>query len=206
MSRYLLVSLAAVTLAVMLPMDRCGGYPRPDRNSAGTWRLDRRFRPMRMISVPDPVSKKPMLYWYLIYTVTNDTDQQTVRFNPDFTLLTDKLKVHRDVIDMNAFAAIKRRHKGLLLKSAIEIAGPLQRGVGYAKTGVAIFRGVDRETDSFKVFVSGLSDDSRAVKNPVTGKSTNLYWTLERSYRLPGDKWYIRQDDFIFTGERPIYR
>ncbi len=203
--RKLLLILAALVLVVVLPMDRSIAYPKIEDGEAGRWTLNMQFRPMRMISVTDP-GGKPALYWYVLYTVTNDTDQESVRFNPDFKLLTDTNKIYRDVLDMNAFEAIKRRHKGMMIESPIQIAGPLQRGPGFAKDGVAIFKEIDRKTDAFKVFVSGLSDDSKAVNNPVTGKKTNLYKTLERSYRQPGDRIRVNRDRIFFTGQRYIYR
>lgn len=203
--RKLLLILAALTLVAVLPADRGTAYPKIEDGEADRWTLDIQFRPMRMISVIDHGGKRA-LYWYVLYTVTNDTDHESVRFNPDFKLLTDANKIYRDVLDMGAFDAIKRRHKDMMLESPIQIAGPLQRGPGFAKDGVAIFKEVARKTDAFKVFVSGLSDDSRVLNNPVTGKKTNLYKTLERSYRQPGDRVRVNRDQIFFTGQRYIYR
>ena len=159
-----------------------------------------------MITVTDRVTGKRALYWYLLYTVTNDTDEMTVRFSPDFTLLTDTNKVYRDVLDMSVFQVIQKRHRDLMIENPIEIAGPLQQGPGFAKDGVAIFKEIDRKADAFKVFASGLRDDSQSVVNPITGKKTNLYKTMERSYRQPGDARRVDRDRIRFVGQRYIYR
>lgn len=205
--RKLLLIPAAVVLLGVLAAGRGAAYPKPEDSAAeDRWTLDIRFRPVRMISVTDRVTGKKVLYWYLLYTVANNTQEQTVRFNPDFTLLTDANQVYRDVLDLTAFEAIKRRHQDMLLENPIEIAGPLHHGEGFAKDGVAIFRDIDRDVDAFKIFVSGISDDVQTVVNPITGEQTSLYKTLERSYQQPGDQREISRDKIYFIGERYIYR
>jgi hypothetical protein len=204
--RWFILAVASLALVVLLPADRGVAYPKPEQAEQGRWVVSMQFRPMRMISITDRVTGKKVLYWYLLYTVANDTGQDNVQFNPDFTLLTDTNKLYRDVLDMTAFQAIKARHSNMMLLNPIEVSGPLRAGQGFAKDGVAIFKEIDRDTDAFKVFVSGISDDSRSVVNPITGVKTNLYRTLERSYRQPGDKEEINQDKIFFVGQRYIYR
>jgi hypothetical protein len=204
--RWFMLTLAALAIVVVLPAGRGGAYPKPEENDEGHWTLKIQFRPMRMISVADSVTGKKVLYWYLLYTVTNSTDSDDVQFNPDFTMLTDGNMVYRDVLDSNAFQAIKRKHQDMLLMNPLEISGRIPPGVGFARDGVAIFKDIDRTTDAFKIFVSGISDNSLSVVNPVTGKEAYLFKTLERSYRQPGDSVEVNRDKILFVGERYIYR
>ena len=135
--------------------------------------------------------------WYLVYKAINrplqkktdatntkpqnDDDQEPSEqlFVPVFTLRTDDItdgmpvqEIHQDVILPEAQAAINRR-EGRNYKNSVEImqpvppATPEDQGDENAIYGVVMFRGVDRETDYFTVYMSGFSNGYRYVDGPV---------------------------------------
>ncbi len=100
-------------------------------------------------------------------------------FVPVFTLRTDDITddkpvqaIHQDVILPEAQAAINQR-EGRNYKNSVEImqpvppATPEDQGDENAIYGMAMFRGVDRETDFFTVYMAGFSNGYRYVDGPV---------------------------------------
>ncbi len=134
-----------------------------------SWELDFKYVPPRRIAVEHAGSSQPQVYWYMLYTVTNNTDQ-TRYFYPTFELVTDDLRViPTDVgISTVVFEAIKERHKIThpYLVAPSKAIGDLRVGEDYARESVAIWRADDIGTTGFTIFVAGLSGEARVVRNP----------------------------------------
>jgi hypothetical protein len=116
---------------------------------------------------------------------TDDTDSTPVNvedsqpgslFVPEFTLVADDngvQRIYHDVIVPEAQEAVFRRER-LPLQNPVEIIGPVPPvspadvEKEEALYGVAIWTGIDPETDCFTILMSGFSNGYKAVKGPVT--------------------------------------
>lgn len=162
-----------------------------------SWELNFRYRDPERIAVTIPGRAEPVVYWYMLYTVENRTDEAR-EFFPTFTIVTDTLNVVESEIGVSpeAFRAIKRRWEDSLLLPASQINGKLLVGEDRAKRGVAIWPDFDPEAREFTVYVGGLSGETTRITNPAfdAGKPVGprnrrlfiLHKTLEIPYRLPG--------------------
>jgi hypothetical protein len=189
-----------------------------------SWQLQFEFEDPRRLVIQLPGESKPRVYWYMLYTVTNNSNRD-VQFMPRFEIVTDNLQVlETDVTaDPAVFAAIKKIHtkdRPFLLEP-LEVLGKLLQGEDNAKDSVAIwqdFTGSDAR--QFTIFVSGLSGEMVILPNPtydstkpefilkdlpggiktkvmVNPKRFVLHKTLSISYRLPGDDDARKQADPI---------
>jgi hypothetical protein len=178
-----------------------------------SWTLDFTYEDPQRIIIPAVGESRPQVFWYMLYTVENNTGQD-VAFYPRFDLLagdTLTLLSEQDV-PSNVFEAIKARHARTrpFLLSATQIIGPLKQSAGYARDGVAIWPDFDPTINEFSVFVRGLSgeiatvpnagfDESRpeaeevalsdgtVVPQVVNPRDFTLHKSLAVQYLLPGD-------------------
>ncbi len=99
-------------------------------------------------------------YWYLPYTVTNETDAERL-FLPDIEMVTKDGEVLRanNNIPLAVFDAIKRRVRSLPLVTPQEVAGRLLLGRDRAKSSVAMWREPTPEMGTFDIYVGGLSGE-----------------------------------------------
>ena len=113
-------------------------FPKPSPYPK-TWELKfEHGKPTRVV-VPDAAGAQ-RAYWYMTYSVTNDTDRERL-FLPSFELVTEDGRVIRNDINIpkNVFTAIKGREGSRFLEPAALIGGQLRIGKDQAKDGVAIW-------------------------------------------------------------------
>jgi hypothetical protein len=170
--------------------------------SAGSkfWQLDFNFHDPQRISVQLPGHAKPATYWYVLFTVTNNTGRD-VELYPSFRLVTDTLQVVEGGanIDPRVYGAIAARHKKEypFFAPPSKITGPLLQGEDNARTSAAVFRTFDPSANGFTIYVSGLSNEISRVPNPdfqdkaeeseANQRFFILRKTLAITYNLPGD-------------------
>ena len=165
---------------------------------AGTWLLNFELHgnPQK-ISVTLPGESKPRVYWYLLYTVTNETGEE-INFYPQIELFTDTFKLYRADQDIRrvVFSAIQKRYATTipLLERQQAITGKLLMGQDNARDSVAIFEDFDPKARSIDIFVSGLSNEIVRIKSPLKADQdsaqpaeTLLRRTLRLNYKVPGD-------------------
>jgi hypothetical protein len=140
--------------------------PKPSE-VASSWQLDIDFQAPRAIAVSLPGREKPQLFWYVLYTVTNNTNDEQV-FVPNFVLYTDTGEILQGgkSVPASVFDAIKARHKLSLLKDMTSITGHILRGDDNAKDGVGIWPDFDPNSGQFDIFVGGLSGETAEVSLP----------------------------------------
>ncbi|HSU67855.1 MAG TPA: hypothetical protein VLJ39_13345 [Tepidisphaeraceae bacterium] len=200
-----LTLLAAVASAFVMPA--LAKVPEPSVYPIA-WELDfKHGAPKRVVVGQDA-------YWYITYTVTNNTGQEQV-WRPDFQMLTNDGKVVKSdhEIPPPVFDKIKSLEGNKLLQRATQVAGPLRQGVDQAKDGVAIWPETTPRMGSFKIFVGGLSgefvilkdDDGKEVKD-ADGLPVMLRKTLELDYQIWGDEFYPGRDDVHEMGHKWIMR
>jgi len=183
----------------------------PNDIKGETWTLDFKYADPEAIVVVSPTGKREV-YWYIVYTVTNNTGEDRM-FIPSFTLLSNTFKVVKAGIYPNTYSAIRKNRKIRFLENTAQLYGKLRVGPDNAKTGVAVFKDVDPKTDAFSVFVGALSGEF--VERPRPGAPENappdekvvrLYKALELKYNLPGDEWWTNLDKPVFVSKDWTWR
>ncbi len=185
------------------------------------WMFEVTFKPLRMIwvDVTDPKTgtSRRELIWYLVYQATNrpldrlksEIDTQPVNdldplpvplFAPQFTLVTNDngaQQVYSDEVLPEAQAAIIARERQDL-KNPVEIVQPLPQPVPRdAKMqtslyGVAMWRGVDPNTDYFTVYMDGFCNAYRIVNGP-DGKPLVWRKSISQEFWRPSDQYDERE-------------
>ncbi|HEY4330421.1 MAG TPA: hypothetical protein VGN88_11850 [Phycisphaerae bacterium] len=189
MTHRLMAAVVAATLLVTgaaLPLvsRQALAAPEPSRVPI-SWELNFKHGNLERIIVP--VAGKDTPFWYMRYTVTNNSGQD-ILFTPNFEIVADTgtaLAAFKDVPN-DVFEKIKTLYKNPLMQSPTNIYGKLLQGDDNAKDGVIIFSALDPDARNFRIFVSGLSGETAEVPNPATKKPAILQKTLELDYNLPG--------------------
>jgi len=173
--------------------------------------FDFRFDNVEPLVVTNPEGEKEV-YWYLVYTITNTSDEEH-NFVPAFTLYSDTASVRRAGLHPDVFDAIRKRRQIRFLENAVKMTGKVLPGEDSARTGVAIFAPLDRETDHFRIFVEGLSGEYVERPNPAATAETpedekviRLRKTLVLEYKFPGDEWWLNVDQPIFVSKTWTWR
>jgi hypothetical protein len=131
------------------------------------WQLDVELGQPRAIYVSVPGQDRPVLYWFLPFTVTNRTGEDQL-FVPEISLYTNTGQLLRAGAGVNpaAFQKIKKIYNNPLLQDVMGLTGKILQGADNAKDGVAIFSNFDPEATSFTIFFGGLSGDTVTIKLP----------------------------------------
>ena len=198
-------SLAVLIVAFVIPHSVRGEYPKPSPYPK-SWELKFEHGMPRRVVVQVPKSNVPKAYWYMTYTVTNDTDKEQL-FLPAFEMLTEDGRIIRNDINIPraVFEAIKKREGIRYLTEAAMIGGELRLGPDQAKDGVAIWPEPSAEMGHFSIFVSGLSGETATVKD-AEGKDQILRKTLQLNYLIRGDDVYPGEDEVNESPEEWVMR
>ncbi len=183
----------------------------PVRIKGADWTYEITYAKPEPIVVTDPEGEKKV-YWYLVYTVTNHSEEAHP-FVPAFTLFTDTAELRRAGFFPEVYKAIKQGRKIPFLENAAKLHGKLFTGPDNARTGVAIFAPLPRETDRFTLFVEGLSGlyverprPDVPEDAPEDQKTIRLRKTLALEYDLPGDRWWQNLDQPVFLSKKWTWR
>ena len=122
-----------------------GAAPEPSR-AGKTWDVDFEFHDPARISVTLPGQAEPTTYWYMLFTVTNNTNRE-IDFYPAFSLVTDTLQVveGNDDVDPRVYQELQAQYKKLypFLVDPTGLYGLLKQGEDNRRTGVIAFRDFD---------------------------------------------------------------
>jgi hypothetical protein len=177
-------------------------YPEPSPYPI-SWELDFQHSAPKRIVVEVPGSRVPEAFWYMTYTVTNNTDREQV-FLPVFEMLTQEGEVIRSDrnIPARVFNAVKQRERLRFLEPFHAIGGDLRLGEDQARDGVAIWREPTPRMGQFSIFVSGLSGETARVLDsqgkPVMNEDDRpmlLRKTLKLNYHIRGDEVFPGEDE-----------
>lgn len=180
-------------------------YPEPSPYLK-TWQLDFEHGKPKRVVVQASAMAAPRAYWYMTYTVTNNTDHEQL-FIPTFDLVTQDGRIVRSDtnIPKTVFDVIKRREGMRFLQPAAQIAGELRIGDDQAKDGVAIWPEPSPRMGHFQIYVSGLSGEIATIKGP-DGKDQILRKTLQLNYLIRGDEVYPGEDQVNEEPEKWVMR
>jgi hypothetical protein len=196
MRKYMALLMLGAVCSVGAGVPVVPGIPEPSVSPV-SWELKFRYQDPQKVSVVVPGQDKPVLYWYVPYSVENPGPQE-VPFYPKFELVTDTLQVIPSEVRVSpeAFRAIQRRTGDALLLTPERAVGKLLVGQDRQRHGVAIWKNVDPATRSFTVYVTGLSGETVRLKNPEfddkkpEGDKNQKYFILRKTlavpYKLPG--------------------
>ena len=206
-ARMLVATAVAVATLAAVPFasaqqkeERRGDFPVPSRYPK-SWELKfEHGTPQRI--VVDVGNDQPKAYWYLTYTVTNNTNEE-LTFLPVLELLSKDGRVFRsdNKVPPQVFTTIKGREKNGFLETQYGIGGSLRLGPDQARDGVAIWEEVSAEMGTFSIFVGGLSGEYTFLKDATgndvktpEGNPVILRKTLQLNYLIRGDEVYPGED------------
>jgi len=181
----------------------------------GQWTVDARFTHPQQIVLRMGPQREPVCFWYVLLTITNNTGRD-IDFYPRCDLMTDTFHIYpagRGVTPA-VFAAIKQRHQSQYpFLERLELAGSkILQGQDNAKDLAIIWPDFDPKAKSFKIFISGLSNETVVIDHPVAkdkdGKPLKVFLrkTLQLDYAIKGDPALRSQIELTFKGKRWIMR
>jgi len=169
--------------------------------AASAWQLNIEFHDPQRITLRLPGTEQETTYWYMLYTVTNNTGQD-VQFMPSAQLVTDTLDVVTagDNIHPSVYkdiAALYKKEYPFFARST-KVSGLLLQGEENARTSALVFRTFEPKANSFSIYFSGLSGLIDRIANPAfdtskpesndNPRSFTRRLTLALDYVLPGDE------------------
>ena len=173
------------------------------------WDLDFQARlPQRIVVADKDGTEKA--YWYVLYVVTNKSGE--VRdFVPQAVMLTNTGKIARDGLYPAVLAKVKEAYRVPQIKTSVEMMGPLKAGEDEAREGIFIFPEADVKTDSFTIFVTGLSGEFVIREVPAAGgngatEQQVFRKTMQMEYDFPGDTVNLAEDKVYLVGQNWIWR
>ena len=212
-----MVALLAVATFASLPASTAQAKPIPEPSVfplPNVWYLGFKHGIPKRIVVAVPGEKVPVAYWYLTYTVTNNTGKEQ-DYYPHFEMVTQDGKIHASDqnIPLAAFQAIKKSEGNDLLQSATLIAGTLHQGEDQARDGVAIWVESMPRMGEFNIYASGLNSEAMAATDdngmPIKddqGQPLKLWKTLQLNYVIWGDEVKPGLDDVRVKPEKWLMR
>lgn len=189
--------LTVMLMLALTLVGRAETAPEPDVVS-GSWQLSVKYAAPRVISVRLPTEDHARLYWYMTYTVTNETGEDQM-FIPDLWLLTDGgdlMQANRGVAP-TVFKSIKTYLDNPLLESPTQIVGKILQGKDNARDGVAIWPVPDHDVDMLRIFFGGLSGEVHEVTDANTGEKHLLRKTLMVEFQTPGDRAHLAGKPYL---------
>jgi len=161
----------------------------------GQWTVQVRYEHPQQLVLPWG-ENGPSRFWYMILTVTNRTGRD-VEFYPRCELMTDTFQIlpaGRRVPPM-VFERIKQRHAFAypFLEPLEGVGNRLLQGQDNARDIAVIWSDFDTQATGFTAFITGLSNETAAVKHPVARDELGLpvfvflRKTLAATYQLRGD-------------------
>lgn len=185
--------MKTAVIALILPVILFASAHAQDEAEYSRWKLDITY------GIPDFVVLKDVhgdthLVWYLLYTVTNNTDDD-VPLRIKIKAVTDTKRTYHDSIAPLAQRELKKQ-TGKDFMNAIK----MNRGnlaAGAKAEGVAFFGDLDPNFDTLKVRISGLYD----TVDQVDGKLYHENKVLVVTYLRPGDEFGSARDIITKKGE-----
>ena len=194
---------STLTLMLLCCSAALAEYPKPSPYPI-SWELKFDYSTPRRIVVNVPGANAPQAYWYMLYTVTNNSDKEQM-FMPIFELLTKEGTVIRsdNKIPPQVFDAIKKQEKKQFLEPFPAIEGELRLGEDQARDGVAIWPEPSPRMGQFSIFAGGLSGETAKLKDadgqPAKDSDGNPL-ILRKTLQLN----FIIRSDGVYPGENEV--
>ena len=201
----LLVALSLGAAVVTLPAPTRAEFPTPNLYPIA-WELKFQHGKPQRVVVEVPDEKSPVAFWYMPYTVTNQTDREQTYF-PFLEMIDDKGNVSRSdkLVPPSVFEAIKKREGNRFLETSLKVAGEIRLGEDQARDSVAVWREPSTEMGAFSIFVGGLSGENKPLKLS-DDKTIILRKTRQLNFLVRGDEVYPGEDDVNSNPEAWVMR
>lgn len=189
------------------------GYPTPSMAPVA-WEIDFASRTPRRIVVQAPGQESPRAYWYMIYTVTNNTDEE-IFFVPAIEMLTQDGKVIPANRNLSGavFDAVQKRARGTELTRPQEIVSNLLIGEDAARSSIAVWEEPSPEMGTFDVYVGGLSgeiavltDSNGEALKDAEGNPIRVRKTKQLRFKIRGDNRDKFNDEVNLVQEAWVMR
>lgn len=208
----ILISILSLTLGAA----SLYGWPKPSLvDKDGQWTLDIQYEHPRQISVNVPGNSQPQRYWYMIVSLTNNTDRE-IPFYPAAELVTDTFQTVPSgcVVQQQLYEEVKRRHRGSYpFLECLDFTDHLIRnGNDNTRDFVFFWPDFDSKADQVRFFIGGLSNETAAVQHPIQvdslGNPVRIYLqkTLELTYNIGVDPSLRSQASLNFEGQGWVMR
>jgi hypothetical protein len=177
-------------------------FPKPSLYPI-SWQFKFTHSVPKRITVKVPGENEPKAYWYMTFSVTNNSDSEQ-DFLPTFDLFTkDGKELHAEKkVPLAVYEEIKKRERNRSMEPLERIAGKLRIGEDQMREGVAIWSEPSTRMGTFHIFVSGLSGESVLMKDGEEiqikdwtkvseedrKKQTILRKTLDLTFQVSGDE------------------
>ena len=198
--RLLIVTVMLTATPLLRAAD---AFPKPSLYPK-SWELKfEHSKPKRVVVKDNGI---PKAYWYMTYTVTNNSDSEQL-FLPSFELVSEDGRITKDLINLAkpVFETIKKLEGARFMQMPALIGGSLRIGPDQAKDGVAVWSEPNPEMGTFNIFVSGLSGETATVKD-ANDKAQILRKTLQLNYLIRGDDVYPGEDEVNENPEEWVMR
>ncbi len=191
-------SLYGIMIIWVLAVSTSPAAPEPAIvQGSNQWTIDTEYTHPQQIILQNTANNKPMVYWYIIITLTNNTGDD-VSFYPKCDLMTDNFQIIPEGKDVSpaVFEQIKQRHKSRypLLKSLNQTDNKLLQGEENTKDIAIIWPDFNDKARNITLFITGLSNETSVVdhpiaKDPITGQPQKVFLrkTLELKYAVKGN-------------------
>jgi len=183
--------------------------------SPGQWTVNATFTHPQQIVLRQGPDAKAQRYWYIILTVINKTGQDA-EFFPKCDLMTDTFQIipAGKSVSPAVFELIRQQHLTdyPFIEPLEKVSSKLLQGEDNAKDIAIIWPDFDPRAKDVKIFITGLSNESAAVKHPVKKDKNGLpalvflRKTLELDYTIKGDPALRASADLTYTGKSWIMR
>ena len=198
-----LLIAGAVAVSVATTVSQAAPEPAPVPKR---WQLDLRPGPLRL-AIVDVDGLGPRAYFYLTYTVVNNSGQD-LQFAPSFELATDDGELVRSGRDVpsEVVQELQRRLKNDLLEDEIRIMGSLLQGEEHGKEGLVVWPAQSLKVDEIVVYAAGFSGETRRIPRPDSGEEVTLRKVMMLRHASPGELTGRGAEPFERTVERWILR
>jgi hypothetical protein len=179
------------------------------------WTLDVTFEHPKLIMLQPGVDGKPRRFWYVIITLTNNTNDD-VDFYPKCELMTDTFQIISAGKNVSpaVFEQIKRRHQSKypFLESLEKAGNKILQGRDNSKDIAIIWPDFDAQAQNIQIFITGLSNETAVINHPVqkdeAGNPVKIFLrkTLELNYSLRSDPALRSDVDITYKGKRWVMR
>lgn len=183
--RKLILSLTLIALVGSTPDSLVWATPEPSPVRV-SWELQ--FEPTAPVRILVDTGAGQRVYWYFLYTVTNNTPQD-VDFHPEIVRVSEissevpedqaaqmpekaaRMTVEPSIVGVHpkVFEAIKSLHSKThpFLVEPYKAITRLRQGKDNALTSVVVFPELDPRVSKFTIYVSGLSGERVTKTNPA---------------------------------------
>ena len=204
-TRLALLLATLLTSLFLLATPGAQAYPEPEIVPRA-WELEFEHKEPRLVSVQTPEGEIEW-YWYVVYKVTNDTESERL-YIPEVTIATDAghlIPASRNV-PASVFELIKHKERNPLLESPVHVIGRLLLGENHAKESAIIWPAVSKDVNEVRVFIAGLSGETKVVQSPINDEEKVFRKTLMLRYTAEGNPKLTANRQLNFRSQQWIMR